>query len=67
MKRYSICLLILLMALSLSGCVMFFGNWGALGMGERIVEYDKDGKIKKETTKSKSILSDIVNVGVFNK
>ena len=56
-----------ILCLSTSGCVMFFGNWGALGFGERIVEYREDGAIKKETTKSKSLLSDVINFVIGNK
>ncbi|KKL11536.1 hypothetical protein LCGC14_2544830 [marine sediment metagenome] len=64
--RYLKSLSIVLVCLSLQGCVMFFGNWGALGYGKRTVEYNEDRTVKKEITESKSLLADIVNF-VFNK
>ena len=63
-KRGITILILIFMCLSTTSCVMFFGNWGALGLGERIVEYNDDGSIKKETTKSKSLLDSVFNFAI---
>ncbi len=56
-----------LLCLSTSGCVFFIGRIGAIGFGKKSLEYYDDGKIKKETIESKSLLADIFNLGIFNK